>query len=150
MRNSGTYTDIHGYLRFSDSNKLFHRWMMEKKLKRILQKGEIVHHINGNIQDNRPENLELLTAKEHYKKHVVPILVARREAEIMERLAPIQEAKILKVVSSVFTFLGAGLFIAGLIIRGKLEMWYVGLVFLLIGLLGWFIQIGWFNQRREK
>ncbi len=37
-----------------------HRIMAEKKLGRKLRKGEIVHHINNNRQDNRLENLKVV------------------------------------------------------------------------------------------
>lgn len=36
-----------------------HRVVMEEKLNRFLEKNENVHHINGNKQDNHPNNLEL-------------------------------------------------------------------------------------------
>jgi hypothetical protein len=106
---------------------------MEKKLGRPLEKGELVHHINGDKQDNRPGNLEIRTGKEHFKIHVVPILEARREALII------------KSIFFGFAFFGAVLFIGGLIIQRKLDMWYIGLLFLIMGLLGWYVV-----QRRKK
>lgn len=48
---------------------LLHRYVVETNIGRKLLKSEQVHHINGDIYDNRIENLELLTVSEHQKKH---------------------------------------------------------------------------------
>ena len=48
---------------------LHHRVVVENKLGRLLEKHEIVHHIDGNKKNNVPENLEVMTQAEHGHHH---------------------------------------------------------------------------------
>ncbi len=51
---------------------LEHRLVMEKKIGRYLTKDEDVNHINGVKDDNRLENLSLVSHFAHYEKHGCP------------------------------------------------------------------------------
>jgi len=55
-------TDKRGYI-------FKHRFIMARHFGRCLQSWEVVHHINGMPDDNRLENLMLLTKAEHTKLH---------------------------------------------------------------------------------
>lgn len=46
-----------------------HRIVMEQKLGRPLTPNDIVHHIDGDIHNNHPDNLELTTRADHAKHH---------------------------------------------------------------------------------
>jgi HNH endonuclease len=43
-----------------------HRMIAEQTLGRSLEPGEVVHHINGDRSDNRPENLRVLPSQGHH------------------------------------------------------------------------------------
>lgn len=47
-----------------------HRHVMEQHLGRHLYAHEVVHHINGKRDDNRPDNLEVMTNSEHVRHHM--------------------------------------------------------------------------------
>lgn len=65
-----TYINDNGYACFVNSNKLVHRWVMEKAIGRRLGYGEVIHHINGDKLNNRIENLKLFSSQiEHEQYH---------------------------------------------------------------------------------
>jgi hypothetical protein len=53
----------------NDGHILRSRFNLEQALGRPLKRGYHVHHINGNIQDDRTENLMELSPSEHKKLH---------------------------------------------------------------------------------
>ena len=70
-RYKGGYLDQSGYQFVLDNGKYRreHRVVAEQKLGRPLEKGEVVHHIDGDKLNNHPDNLEVLTNSQHTKHH---------------------------------------------------------------------------------
>jgi hypothetical protein len=46
-----------------------HRFVMEQKIGRYLKQNEVVHHRDGNKQNNNIKNLELLRREDHSRRH---------------------------------------------------------------------------------
>lgn len=46
-----------------------HRLVMEAKLGRLLERREVVHHMNGDRKDNRPENLGVFSSNTDHLRH---------------------------------------------------------------------------------
>lgn len=55
-----------------------HRVVAEQMLGRPLAAGEIVHHIDGNVRNNDPSNLQVMTQADHIRQHHPEMLAARR------------------------------------------------------------------------
>ena len=58
-----------------------HRIVAEQILGRELQPGEIVHHVDGNIQNNHPSNLRVMTQSEHIRLHQAQGDLKRKEPD---------------------------------------------------------------------
>lgn len=54
---------------YNGTHILEYRLIAEEKIGRYLLPTEIVHHIDGNVLNNNPDNLEVITQSEHCKLH---------------------------------------------------------------------------------
>lgn len=64
-----------------------HRLVAEQSLGRHLEPGEIVHHINGDKQDNRPANLHVTSRSSHTKEHMIS---GEQLTELTKRVASLE------------------------------------------------------------
>ena len=65
VRHSAGYVVVTG----QGERHLEHRAVMAAHLKRELRPSEIVHHLNGDKTDNRPDNLEVMSQSDHTRLH---------------------------------------------------------------------------------
>jgi len=77
------YKPDHPYCN-QDGYVMEHRLVMEEKIGRYLNKEELIHHINGNKIDNRPENLEIVSKGGHVTKHFEAIKEVDRLKRILD------------------------------------------------------------------
>lgn len=66
------FTISNGYVFLRMNGQYINRakMVMEQQLGRSLKPGEVVHHVNGDKQDDRPENLQLFANRsEHVRFH---------------------------------------------------------------------------------
>lgn len=63
----------------ADGYVMKHTLVMERNIGRFLREDEVVHHVNRVRDDNRLENLRLMTKKEHLSLHMRERHVERRK-----------------------------------------------------------------------
>ena len=56
-----------------------HRIVAERILGRKLRRGEIFHHVDGDIQNNNPNNLQVLSRADHLRVHCHLYMFKRKE-----------------------------------------------------------------------
>jgi len=89
--NGGKTIDSNGYKKIRISkNKYKHEHIIiaEKIIGRGMFKNEVVHHKNGIITDNRPENLKVMINKDHSRFHNTG---KKRTEEVKEKLKKIRK-----------------------------------------------------------
>lgn len=69
-------TGLRGYIK--ENGRHQHRVVMEKVLGRPLETWEVVHHLNSDKHDNRPENLQVLHQRDHIRLHHPEMMEKRR------------------------------------------------------------------------
>lgn len=71
---------------------LEHIWVCEQHLGREIEQHEVVHHLNGVRDDNRPENLAVLPKKMHdTKNNQFTLALRKRILDLEKELAAIKE-----------------------------------------------------------
>lgn len=87
MNNGYVYVRIPNHPRATSTGYVYeHRAVVENHLGRLLEDGEVVHHVNHDKTDNRIENLVLLNGKSHARLHGEEM---HKEAYVVKLKCPI-------------------------------------------------------------
>lgn len=69
----------------SDGYIFEHRLIMEQKVNRFLEEGEVVHHLNEVKHDNRIDNLKLMSVKDHTILHHKGVKRPKKTRSLMSK-----------------------------------------------------------------
>ena len=71
----------------------YHRLVAEEKFGKLILPDEIVHHIDGNVKNNDPDNLLVVTKTEHMRAHRATIAYNKEflEREYITAKKPMQQ-----------------------------------------------------------
>jgi len=106
MKTNGRWVNSQGYILIllqpddffypmagKDGYVLEHRLVMARHLKRCLHSWEIVHHRNHKRDDNRIENLQLVSDDRHKQISILEAKIARLQKENKELKRRLKDAK---------------------------------------------------------
>jgi hypothetical protein len=80
------------FVSIGGKKKPFHRYLVEEREGRTLDRNEVVHHIDGNAMNNALDNLMVLSRAEHFRIHMLAGRPLRWTAEERARALALSDA----------------------------------------------------------